>query len=363
VPGDPYPILFTENTRIGLPRIETLARVLGDDLWPEEGFDGKQRRPGDSPIPKSWMALALGDDFVAPRLGPVETFYDTTDTPEGLIDRFGAAHGQWIRRCLERYRRGRPAHDPHGPRRTMGHYLWKLNNTWPMVYSNIVDAFDEPTQAYYALARAHRPVLLCFDFPDHALLWCVNDTPDPVRGTVRVEVQALEDGAIQDTLEARVDVPAGASQVVLDLTPLGMFFRRHALIARLRDDGGHPLAESIDFADIERKIPFPSPTLSLELLGEAVRVTTDAFARRLRLAALDSDGDHAGFYFGDNFFDLPAGGSRVIPIFGPGEDQPRAAARITASTPFSEPVTAYIDASLASASTPRDRGTLDPVSS
>ncbi len=334
VPGDQYPALFTENTRIGTPEPKTLRRVLGDDAWPAEGFDGQVRRPGDSPIPPAWMALTLGEDFVRPRLGPIESFYDTGETLEGLTDRIGASHGEWIRRCVERYRRGRPAHDPHGPRRVMGHFLWKLNNTWPMIYSNVVDYYNEPTAAYYFLARAYAPQLLSFEFPDAGLVWGVNDTPRPMTGTLRVEQRRLSDGAAVVSFDRGVDLPAGRSAVLCDLDPLGMFDRNDTLVAELRDADGQILARSIDFADAERRIVFPTPQLDLTLDGDRVTVHSEGFARRLRLGAANGEGDAFGFYFEDNHFDLPAGESRTLRVYGPGTDQPRPPATVWADTPF-----------------------------
>jgi hypothetical protein len=334
IPGDDYPACFTENTRIGTPGPKTLRRVLGEDAWPANGFDGQLRRPDDSPIPDAWMALTLGEDFVRPRLGPIEAFYDTGDSLEGLTDRFGAAHGEWVRRCVERYRRGRPAHDPQGPRRVMGHYLWKLNNTWPMIYSNVVDYFNEPTAAYYALARAYAPQLLSFDFADLALVWGVNDTPRRMTGTLRVEQRKLEDGRVVASFEQGVDLPAGASAVICDLNPLGMFERNDALIAELTDAEGHVRARSIDFADLERRVVFPEPSLQLQLTGDTVTVTSQTFARRVRLKAADETGDEFGFYFEDNHFDLPAGETRQLRVFGPGLDTPRPPAIVSATTAF-----------------------------
>ncbi len=316
VPGEEFPILFSENTRISPPLIKSLRRVLGDDIWPREGFTGRVRSHADRPIPPSWQRLTLGQDFTAPRQAAVEDFYDTTDTPEGLIYRMGAAHSMYIRRNVERYRRGKRAAEQTQPRRTMGHYLWKLNDTYPMIYSGVIDSFIEPTMAYYALRRAYEPVLLSFDIGDHIHLWLVNDTAADLTGSVVVR---LFDTARNETLDQfvrPVHVEAGDSRVVTTLDRFGMFSRQHALYAHLESQDGKVVTRSIDFADKERRLKFPDPTLSLTQESGAIIVSTNRFARSVELTGVSPDGDDFGWYFSDNFFDLLPFESRRIELRG-----------------------------------------------
>ncbi len=316
VPGEEFPIVFSENTRISPPLIKSLKRVLGDDVWPKAGFDGRIRSHADRPIPPSWQQLTLGQDFTAPRQAAVEDFYETTDTPEGLIYRMGAAHGMYIRRNVERYRRGKRASEQLEPRRSMGHYLWKLNDTYPMVYSGVIDSFIEPTMSYYALRRAYEPVLLSFDIGDHIHLWLVNDTAADVAGTVVVRLFNTSKNEVVDQFERPAYVEAGDSRVAATLDQFGMFSRQHALYAELRPADGRLQTRSIDFAEKERRIRFPDPLLSLECDRDAIIVSTDCFARSVELTGVSPDGDEFGWYFADNFFDLLPFERRRIELIG-----------------------------------------------
>lgn len=324
VPGEDYPVLFTENTRLSLPSLKTLKRLVDPDIFWPEGFDGTVQEWDDDPLPPSWMELTSGHDFAAYRLGPVEQFYDTGDTPEGLIYRVGAAHSLYIRRYVERYRRGRPATASSSQRKCMGHYLWKLNNTWPMIYSNVIDYYLEPTMSYYALRRAYAPVLLSFDIGDHIYLWLVNDTPERIVGTVCL---SLFDPLANETkyeVEKDVCVPAGESEVVMSLDELGMFRRQNVLFARLLDEAGDVVARTNDFADMERHLKFPEASLSLKADGDTLEITTDRFARCVTLTG-GAGGDEFGWLFEDNFFDLlPGEVKRVRVLEKPGRGMVRA---------------------------------------
>jgi beta-mannosidase len=341
VPGDQYPILFGENTRFSPPLLKSMQRYLGDDLWPA-GFDGRQKSADDPILPPSWQKItAVGPTALASRLGAVEELYDTGDTPQGLIYRLGTGHGQWIRRCVERYRRGRPSDDVHGPRRVMGHYLWKLNNTWPQVYSQVVDDLNEPTIAYYALRRAYQPILLSFDIADHIHLWLINDTAAPVRGRVNMRLvdlfgssctghsQPSAAGAADDRgspanerqykvlheMSRAVDIAAGEATPLMKLDELGMFDRNHALYAELCDETGHVLTRTVDFPQMERRLRFPDPMLAIEWDGDALIVSTDRYARSVELQGQAGD-DEFGWLFEDNFFDLMPWEQKRVRLLG-----------------------------------------------
>jgi hypothetical protein len=279
-----------------------MRRILGQDLWPD-GFDGRQRSWRDSPIPHAWSKLTLGPDFALPRLGPVERFYDTTDSPDGLIDRLGAAHAEYVRTYVERYRRGRPADDTSGLHRTQGHYLWKLNDTFAMIYSTVIDALDEPNLAYYALRRAYAPVLLSFDIGDLIHLWLVNDSPHDVEGRLTVELLDTRSGDAVGRVEQSAQMPAGASGVIRTVNDFGMFDRQCALVATL-ESGGDTIARTIDFAQMERRLAFPQAQLSLAVEPGRLTISSDTFARRVWLSGDDPQHGGFGWRFCDNGFDL-----------------------------------------------------------
>jgi beta-galactosidase/beta-glucuronidase len=73
------------------------------------------------------------------------------------------AHGEYLRDRVERERRGMPDGAPDGNRRCWGNIAWRLNDSWPMIYSSVIDYYLEPKIAYYFLRRAYKPMLVSFE--------------------------------------------------------------------------------------------------------------------------------------------------------------------------------------------------------
>lgn len=357
VRGCDYPVLITENARWSPPILPTLKKYVGEenDLWPE-GFVSKiahRRAPPTGPgapstgvggndaaietrdihddgfIPPAWQLL--GKDGTNPnrRTGPVGDFYDTGDSPEGLIYRIGSAHSEFLRRDIERFRRGRPHYESHLPRRTMGHYWWRFNGTWPLIETELIDYLLEPKMAYYAVARAQSPLLLSFEFANHAYLWLTNDTANEVSGTVLFRMLKMDGGKPVWESRRRVTVGQSESAIVLPLDNYGMFSRSLVLHAQLLDDDGNVLAHTTDFPEIEINLTFPDAELKLEQTGpDRFTVTADAFVRSVHLELdgatgcgitdlfPDFIGDGPKPYFSDNYFDLAPGELREIRILG-----------------------------------------------
>lgn len=324
VPGQNYPVMFTENTRISTARLKTMRRVLGPErLWPE-GFPGVQkpistdelqRETAYRFLPDTWMPLTLGREALLGRMGRFSDFFPSDRSPEGLIRLYGAAHSSFIETEVEAYRRGRPHHEHHLPRRTMGHYLWKLNNALPMIYSNVIDYFLEPTIAYYALKRAYSPTLLTFEVADSIYLWCVNDTATDIRGTLVFEMRDQTGCDVLHQLETPVTVRSGDAIIVADIGAFGMFQRSNLLSAELVD-GPDIIAQKTATIDRERNLRFPDARLKLVAAGGGIEVSTDQFARSVELAG-SLDGDEFGFDFSDNFFDLLPGKTKRVEVLGP----------------------------------------------
>jgi hypothetical protein len=313
-------VLFTENIRLAPPLVKTLRRYVGDDaLWPE-GFAGTCDSPDDPPFPPAWMALTLdrklGENFLRVRAGEIGDFYDTVRTPEGQIYRWGQGQAVYIRQCVERLRRGRPLSEAEGPRRCNGHFWWKLNAAWPMIYSDLIDYYQEPTMGFYAMRRAYAPLLLSLEIGDWITLWLVNDTGNDFEGTVRFELRNGRGLAVIKQREAPISCPAGASRPVLDLRELGMLSRASPLCAWLYDGDGSLRAQSVQITGKERQIRFPEARLTLRPTAGGVIVTTDLFARCIELQGTGPDGDAFGWWFDDNFFDLLPGEEKRVRVLG-----------------------------------------------
>jgi hypothetical protein len=307
-PEASVPLFGSEVLRVSTPSITSMRRFLSEEeLWPE-GFDPAVRTPGQPAWPPAWAyhstGLATWD-----RVGPLHDYCDPA-SPEDLIRVIGTAHGEYLRDRVERARRGIPDGSPSQGagavnRRCWGNLVWRLNDSWPVIYGSVVDYYLEPKIAHYFLRRAYEPVLVSFEkTPDRLHVWVINDSPQPVSGTLRAKRLDF-DGKALGKLETAVSVKPGEAKRCLDTTPLGEINLRsqflHASFA------GH---EATCLLIGERYLHLPNARLVVRRAGGSIELETDAFARQ---ATLEFEGV-TGAVFEDNFFDLIPGQKRTVQV-------------------------------------------------
>jgi len=159
--------------------------------------------------------------------------------------------------------------------------------------------------AHYFLRRAYEPVLVSFEkTPDRINVWVINDSPQPVSGTL--VVQRLDfNGKVLGKLQVDVAVKSGEARRCLNATPLGEISLRseflHAALAG---------RESICLLIGERYLHLPTARLAARLADGRIEIETDQFAREV---ALEFEAV-TGAVFEDNFFDLAPGRKRTIAV-------------------------------------------------
>ncbi len=316
-PGLDFPKLPSEHIRATIPLKKTLQKYFGEDLqWPE-GHTGRRSNFNDPFLPEPWECAMLWDkrSSINCRLGEVRDFFDPDGTPESLLFVMGAGTCRYIRQTIERYRRGKPACDAEGERRVMGHYWWKFNDTFPMIYASLVDDLDEPNMAYYAMRRAYESLLISIEVTDSINLWVVNDTGKSAEGTLTVSVHDMRAEKELHRKEIRVSVAQGESKLVGNCDDFGMFFTRNPILAELRDDDGKVIASSLQYPCADVRTWFFDSKISMRQDGGELVLTTDMPLRWVELQG-DADGDQFGWYFEDNFFDLVPGRPKRVRILG-----------------------------------------------
>jgi hypothetical protein len=314
VPGYDYLNFASEDTRIAAPALHSLKRFMApEDLWPG-GYSTLALHGNKYPYPGTWLRYTTGESWR--KTGPVEQFYDAADAA-ALVFRLGMAEALYYQDTVERQRRGREAADPADRRRCGGYIVWKYNDSWPQVYSAKVDYFLEPYHAYYALRRAYAPVLLSFEIGTYIYLWAVNDSREPVTGTVKVRLLHLGRNEFRTQVVREVTVAPGKSVVVVRLDQAGIraFRREHILFAVLTDKSGRVIARADALVDLERRVTFPDAKLDLKAENGALVITADKFARSVTLEG-DADGDPFGWFFEDNYFDLVPGEVKAVRVLG-----------------------------------------------
>ena len=313
VPQAAYPVFLSENCRVSTPVMRTMKRMMTpQELWPE-GYRGQNTKKVRRAWPQTWEAHNSNQGVI--KLGPVEHYYDADDV-ESLIYNIGAAHCEYIKKDVERFRRGKTALYPEGERRTKGHILWKFNNCSNMISYGVVDYFNEPQMAYYALKRAYEPVQVSFDIGDRISVWLVNDTMGQLRGSVETVLFSLTQNKKTASLTKSFEIRPDESCLITFLDEFGQFRRENVLLARVLDENGRLLAENIDYVDIERHLDFPQDTgLQIWQERDVLVLTTERFARCVELIGTE-DGDEFGWLFEDNYFDLAPGVEKRVRVLG-----------------------------------------------
>jgi hypothetical protein len=313
VPGQEYPVAFTEHMRVSGPALKSMKRWIPEGkLWEDDFVDATYpyKRKNDL-MPKAWYHRT--GQMLDLKAGPVHEFRDA-DTPYELVYKYAAAHAKSFKNGIKRSRMGRPSYSGK-LRISNAHLVWKFVDTFPLIYSAIVDYYLEPFIPYYEAKRSYEPVMCCFDIRDSITLWLVNDGITDVSGTLEYGIFTPRTNKFLELREVNAKMAAGESGEITSLDEFGQFRSENILFARFVDKKNSIDYINIDYVDIDRRLIFPEAKLTLGIEGEVLSVSSDQFARCVELEG-NEKGDEFGFYFEDNYFDLLPGITRKIRING-----------------------------------------------
>lgn len=301
-PQASVPLFASEVGRASAPALSSMQRFLSvEDLWPK-GHDPAIRAPGRPAWPPMWQYRSVGGSW--DKVGAVEQFLDP-ESAKGLIRVLGTAHGEYLRDRVERQRRGVPLGSPDGNRRCWGNMVWRLNDSWPIVYWSVIDYYLEPKIPFYYLRRAYATVLVSFErTPDKIFVWVVNDSPSVVTGTLTVQRRRFG-GQSRGKLLHEVRLAPGEAKRCLETTELGPIYLRNEFL-----QASFAGSEATLLLIGERYLHLPRAKLKARVVEDTIALSTDAFAYQV---ALEVEGV-TGAVFEDNFFHMPPGGQRNIRI-------------------------------------------------
>jgi hypothetical protein len=298
-PEASVPAFASEVGRASAPSLASMRRFLSEEeLWPK-GYDPTVRVPGRPMWPPMWQYRSVGGSW--DKVGPVEQYMEPRSAEE-LIRVLGTAHGEYLRQRVERERRGVPDGAPDGNRRCWGNMVWRLNDAWPILYWSVIDYYLSPKIPYYFLRRAYAPVLVSFErTPDRIAVWVTNDSPEQSSGRLVVKKRRF-DGNLRGELASEVKVGPGESRRVLDLTPFGPISLREEFL-----QASYNGQETTYLLASERNLKLPQAHLTVVREGNRIVISSDVFARQVRVEAGDA-------VFDDNYFDLPPGESKRLSV-------------------------------------------------
>jgi beta-galactosidase/beta-glucuronidase len=308
-PEASVPLYASEVGRASAPSLSSMKLFLSnEDLWPE-GYSPAIRTPGRAAWPPMWQYRSVGGSW--DKVGRVGEYCDPA-TAQDLIRVLGMAHGEYLRDRVERERRGVSDGKPDGNRRCWGNMIWRLNDSWPILYWSVIDYYLEPKIPFYFLRRAYDPVLVSFEQTDDQIaVWVVNDSPEPVSGRLKVHRRRF-DGKSRGQLQTEVKLEPGQAKRCLVTTELGPIYLRNEF---LHATFGTRQATYLLIG--ERYLHLPKAKLTAHTIGDKIEITTNVFARTV---TLEMDGV-TGAVFEDNFFDMIPEQKRTIAVINPAGGQ------------------------------------------
>jgi hypothetical protein len=236
-----------------------------------------------------------------------------------MLYRLGWAHGDYLRRRVERCRRGIPLENGTGDRVTKGHILWKFNNSCNHIFFGVIDYFLEPYIAYYCIKRSYEPVLLSFDIGNFINLWLVNDTVEPLEGRVFVRLFNPGENRVIKNFDLPFTADPGQSKFVTGLNCFGQFRSNNILHAYAVTNDGRRIAETFDYADIERHIRFPvDGIIGLQVEDGDLLLTSNRYERSVEILGFAGKAEEGefGWLFDDNYFDMIPGQIKRVKVLG-----------------------------------------------
>ncbi len=181
--------------------------------------------------------------------------------------------------------------------------MWRLNDSWPIIYWSVIDYYLEPKIPFYYLRRSYLPVLVSFErTADRICVWVSNDSANTVSGRLYV-TQKDFNGNVIAKRNCEVSLQSGMSRRCLDLTELGLIrLRNHFLEATLNGETVTSLLIG------ERYLKLPRAKLVCNYKDGRIELISDKFARQV---SIEMPGI-SGAVFEDNYFDLSPGNPKSI---------------------------------------------------
>jgi hypothetical protein len=313
IPGMEYPVACTELMRVSGPALKSMRRWISEDkIWDASFVDAtypSKRR--EDLVPSAWYRRVANSLDI--KAGPIHEFRDA-DTPYELAYKYAAAHAKAFKNSIKRSRMGRPSWSDR-PRISNAHLIWKLADTWPLIYSAILDYYLEPFIPYYEAKRSYEPVMCCFDIRDSITLWLVNDSAANVSGLIEYGIFNPRTNKFLQKRGIKAKMASGQSGEIISLDDFGQFRSENILYARFVDKRYGIDYTNIDYVDIDRRLVFPEAKIELAVEKGILLVRSDTFARCVELEGNDN-GDEFGFYFEDNYFDLLPGIVKMVSVHG-----------------------------------------------
>ena len=197
-----------------------------------------------------------------------------------------------------------------------GSLFWMFNDCWPAVSWSVVDYYGRRKPAFYAVKRAYQPVLVSIrDDRTHLSLWVVNDTPEPVEGTLEHGLMNFSSPYDAEVRSEPFRVGPNEASCITSVPMPTAALEWKFYFARL-EVGGAYIAQNRFFFTTFKGIRWPQVTPfwtleAVEGLDHSIRIGAACYAWAVRIELPD------GVVPEDNYFDLFPGDEKTVRLKGP----------------------------------------------
>jgi len=237
-------------------------------------------------------------------------------------------HGVAMKTAIEHWRRRKPT--------TMGTLYWQLNVLWPCASWSSIEYDGKWKAQQYMARRQYAPVLVSFhpeydgfdgaanaqaddprgiDFGDveSQTLWLTSDVPEPLDGTIALDIVSLPEGEVVDSQTVDVALDPQASEplttVHRDDLPADLDPSEVMLRAAYDDGGDHDgdAFPNVAFFEDYKALSLPETEVAVSVDGPEVTVASEEAALFVELDVGTLSGS-----FSDNYLHLSPGEKRTV---------------------------------------------------
>ena len=287
----------------GPPKLSSIKRFISqDNLWPLNG--SWEHHIMDNPY------SSLEETFLQVQYGSVCKIFRKPQSASDFVKLAGTFYAQYLYEEFLHHRRRKP--------QNAGALIWMLNDCWPAASWSVIDYYGVPKQAYYALKRASKPVVLSFrDAGNSFELYVTHNTFNCLKGSIQI---CLMDVNGNKKVLASSDAAVGkhTSQLVLSVEKSCVENKPNSFfVAEFKTED--ECYQEIFFHNLWKDIQWPCPAIKFEIsrqdsVNGKYRTILDITASKFARCVYISLGNEENCVISDNYFDILPGGSKRVVI-------------------------------------------------
>ncbi|HEX2979254.1 MAG TPA: glycoside hydrolase family 2 protein, partial [Anaerolineaceae bacterium] len=294
---DTYPRFMSEFGFQSLPCMETIRTYAEPSEWNLTSYTMEHHQR--SPVGNDLIISQMAAHYRMPKDFPATVYLSMVLQAEG------------IRTGVEHWRRNK--------HRVSGTLYWQLNDVWPVASWSSVDYYGRWKALQYAACRFYAPLLVSMDQNGAQVdVWLTSDLQEAWAGTLRWSLETLSGEKIDQGEEA-VQVHPLESRAVHHLDYADSIDdqnRRNLVLVVQLLEGDQVVGQALRAFVPDKHLRLQAPGLKTEPVSVGgslgVIVSAERLARFVELSIPGFD-----VIFSDNYFDLPAGSSKLVTFIPP----------------------------------------------